>query len=284
MLPFIVSGFGFGAVYALSGIGLVVLFRSSGVLNFAFGALGAIAAHTMWSLMAFGLPLLMSAMLAVAVGTAISSIYGLAIASRLSQRNTVEKSLATLGLALILLGAMGLIWGEVPRRLPLPTDTMAITLFGTRLTGTRIFALLTVLSTVICVDLLLKKTRLGLAMRAVAINRDLSQILGLPAARTDLVAWLMSGILASMSGIFLANLVRLQPTFLTFLVIPAVATALLGGLVSLRAAAIGGVALGVIEACFAAWPDVAPYRTVVPYVIALAAVAAFGRHIERLVR
>jgi branched-chain amino acid transport system permease protein len=79
------------------------------------------------------------------------------------------------------------------------------------------------------VGLLLSKTRVGLKMRALANDRDLSALLGIRVLQVDTVAWVLSGAFAGVCGLLLANIVRLQATLLTFLVIPAFAAAILGG-------------------------------------------------------
>jgi branched-chain amino acid transport system permease protein len=273
LLPFLVSGLGIGAVYALSGVGLTVLFKASGTINFAFGALGALAAHLMWSLVQYGVPQGVSLLIGVAAAAGIAFLYGFMIAPLLRERDSVVRSVATLGLALILLGVMGLVWGEVPRRLTLLTDSFSISLLGARLNGTRIAALAVIALGIASIGLFLGLTRLGLAMRAVANDSKLSEVLGVATRKVDAVAWVMSGTFAGLAGIFLANIVRLQPTFLTFLVIPAVAASIVGRLTSLPGAAMGGLAIGLLEAVLSAFPEIAPYRSVTPYVTAVLFVA-----------
>jgi branched-chain amino acid transport system permease protein len=87
---------------------------------------------------------------------------------------------------------------------------------------------------------------------------------------------LISGVAAGICGVLLANMVRLQGLQLTFLVIPAIAAAILGGLSSLMVTAISGIAIGVVEACLSIWPAVAPYRTATPFVVALIGVAVLS--------
>lgn len=276
LLPFVVSGLGIGAVYALSGVGLVVLFRATGVLNFAYGALGALGAFCAWSVITAGYPAPAGWLAAIAVATLCSYFYGRVIAPRLAFRDPVVRAAGTLGFALVLLGFVGWMWGEIPRRLTLPSDSVYLDIFGTRLTVTRILAISLAIAIVAGISLLLARTRLGLNMRALADNRDLSGILGIRVVSVETVAWVISGVSAGICGVLLANMVRLQGLQLTFLVIPAIAAAILGGLSSLTATALFGIAIGVVEACLSILPAVAPYRSATPFVIALIAVAIFS--------
>lgn len=272
LLPFLISGLGIGAVYALSGVGLVVLFRATGVLNFAFGAVGALGAHVAWQMLEWQVPLPLAILAAVATATVTSFLYGRFLAPLLSHRDTVVRAVGTLALALVLIAVMGVIWGELPRRLQFPTDQMFLGLFGVRLTYTRIGAIVLPLVMVAIITLLLNRTRLGLDMRALANDRDLSAILGVRILKTETAAWLITGVFSGLSGLLLADLVRLQGTFLTFLVIPAIAAAILGQLQSLWATAIAGLAIGIMEAVLTPMGWISPYRAAAPFVIALLAV------------
>jgi branched-chain amino acid transport system permease protein len=275
-LPFLVSGLGIGAVYALSGVGLVVLFRATGVLNFGFGAVGALGAHVAWQILEWRLPLLVAILAAVIVSALVSFLYGRFLAPLLSHRDTVVRAVGTLALALVLIAVMGVIWGELPRRLQFPTDQMFLTLFGVRLTYTRLLALLLAVLMVAAITVLLSRTRLGLDMRALANDRDLSAILGVRIRHTETAAWVITGVFAGLAGLLLGDLVRLQGTFLTFLVIPAIAAAILGQLRSLWITALGGLFIGIAEAVLTPLAGISPYRAAAPFVIALIAVTILG--------
>ncbi|MDC0739334.1 branched-chain amino acid ABC transporter permease [Cognatishimia sp. SS12] len=271
-LPFIVSGLGIGAVYALSGVGLVLLYRTSGVLNFAFGAIGAFGAFVTFECLALNVPLVLAALAGIGASVLLSCAYGRVIAPMLAYRETVIRSVGTLGFALIVLGVMGLIWGEIPRRIQYPTDRMAISLFGARLTYTRLIALAVAGGTIIGLSLLISRTRLGLNMRALSDDRDQSAILGVPVLRVEFLAWMIAGVFAGVTGLLLANLIGLKAAQLTFLVVPAIAAALLGGMQSLLWTGIAGLAIGITEAMLIVFPAIAPFRTVSPFAIALLAI------------
>jgi branched-chain amino acid transport system permease protein len=275
LLPFIISGLGIGAVYALSGVGLVVLYRASGVLNFAFGAIGALGAHTAWSVLEADGGQGLAWLAAVSVAMLVSFGYGRLLAPRLADRDITIRSIGTLGLALMLMGFSEWWWGEGPRRLVLPTDLDGLEFAEVRLTWTRVLGLATAVLMMAGVGLLLTRTRVGLRMRALADDRALSAILGVKVFSVDAVAWLLSGAFAGVCGMLLANIVRLQPTLLTFLVIPAFAAAIVGRLESLPLTVVAGVVIGVLEATAILVPGFAPFRTAVPFLVALVAILFF---------
>lgn len=277
---FFMSGLAIGAVYALAGVGLVLLYKASGVLNFAYGAIGGVAAMACWQIIEWGIPDPIAWVAALMIGGLLSVFYGRYLAHLLAYREPVVKAVATLGFALILLGVMNLLWGEAPRRMSLPTDTIGVRIAGIRLTGTRIIAILVALGLTFGVLAFLNRTRTGLWMRAVANNRDISALQGVRILQVETWAWTISGVLAGFTGVFLATMVRLDPTVLTFLIIPAMAAAVIGRLSSLGLTLIGGLGIGVIEAMLTLVPGISPYRSAAPFVIAILMIVWMQRHVR----
>jgi branched-chain amino acid transport system permease protein len=206
------------------------------------------------------------------MSVAISLAYGRLLAPRLAGRETTVRSIGTLGLALVVLGFTEWFWGEQPRRLVLPTDAGAIEFAEVRLTHTRVLGLAAAVSMMAAVGLLLARTRIGLAMRALADQRGLSAILGIRVLQVDTAAWVISGAFAGVCGLLLGNIVRLQATVLTFLVIPAFAAAIIGRLSSLPVTVAAGLAIGMLEAVAVLVPGFSPFRTATPFLIALLAI------------
>ena len=121
---FLASGLAIGSLYALGGIGMVVLYRASGVLNFSAGAAGAAGAMTAWQLVQWGLWPPFAWIACIAVALALTLAYGRYLAPLLAWRETVVKAVATLGFALIILGLVSFLWIDDPRSLELPTDQL----------------------------------------------------------------------------------------------------------------------------------------------------------------
>ena len=280
--PFLISGLSTGAVYVLSGVGLVILFQSSGVVNLAQGAVGALSALIAWNIADAGGPQWAGWIAGIVVATAVSLAYGRLIAPRLAYSDPIVRAVATLGFALIILGFMELIWGEWPRALRLPTDAIGFRVLGVRINYTRLIAMGLSLAIVGVVIVFFNRSKLGLAMRALANNRDISGLLGIPVLEVDAWAWTMSGAIAGVSGILLANMVRLQALILTFLVIPAVAAAIAGRMRSLYATVIGGLLIGIAEAMGTPFPYVGSLRGLAPFIFAVAALLWLQRHGQTL--
>lgn len=265
---FLVSGLAVGALYALGGVGLVILNRATGVLNFAYGAIGAVGAMTAWQVLEWHLPEPVAWAAAIGVSLALSLAFGLLVAPQLAHREPVIKAVATLGFALCLLGLMNLVWMVTSRKLGLFSDSLGLSIIGVRINGTRLIALAGGVIATVAMGIYLSKTRTGLLMRALADNRDVAAILGVPVRRVEAIAWGISGVLAGFTGLLFGGLVRLDPAVLTFLVIPVIATTIIGRLKSIPVTFVAGLLIGVTESMLTLVKPLAPFRVAAPFVIA----------------
>lgn len=265
---FLVSGLAVGSLYALGGIGLVILRRSTGVLNFAYGAIAAASAMICWQVAQWGIPGPIAWVAAIFSGIVLSVFYGRLIAPSLSWREPAVKAVATLGYTLILLGLIGFMWDDSARKLELPTDKIGVWILGVRVTVTRLIAFVSAIIIVVAMIQFLDRTRIGLNMRVLADNRDHAALLGIPVIKVETMAWMISGGLAGFTGILFGDLVRLDPTIITFMVIPAMAAAICGRLESLPLTLVGGLAIGVLEAMLTLYKPLAPLRSMTPFIVA----------------
>ncbi len=269
---FLVSGLAVGSLYALGGIGLVVLHRTTGVLNFAYGAIAAAAAMLTWQLLEWGLWPPIAWLSAIVTGMVLSAGYGRAIAPGLAWRDPAVKAVATLGYALIVLGLVSFLWQDAARKLVLPTDSISVALFDVRITVTRLIAFGSCIAIVAATVLFLNRTRTGLHMRAIADGRDHAALIGIPITRVETMAWSVSGTIAGFTGLMFGDLVRLDPTVITFMVMPAIAAAVCGRLQSLWLTFLGGITIGVVEAMLTLSKPLAPLRSMTPFIIAALAI------------
>src|SRR4051794_36144934 len=216
--PFIVTGLALGGVYALQGVGIVVLYRATGVLNLAFGAVGAFGALLAWQLINHnGWAQGPAYVVCVAFGGVVTLLYGVLFGPPLAARDPLVKATATLGLALILLGAMSWIWSDKARSMVLPTTNWSYDLGPVLVNWTQILGLLLGIVVPVGTGAFLRFTSLGTAMRALANDREITATLGVPVRRVEAAAWLGSGLISGAAGLLLSNLVGLDAATLTFL-------------------------------------------------------------------
>ncbi|WP_226550604.1 branched-chain amino acid ABC transporter permease [Celeribacter naphthalenivorans] len=274
---FIVSGLAVGSLYALGGIGLVVLYRATGVLNLSAGAIGMAAVMAAWQFAQWGLFGPLAWALGLAIGVALALFYGRMIAPQMAWREPVVKAVASLGYAIAILGVVAFIFPDEPRKFSLPTDNMAVMIVGLRVTVTRLIVVAAAVLLVIGITVSLNVTRVGLQMRALANNRSISSLIGIPILKVETMAWGLSGLLFGFTGLMFGDLVRLEPSVITFMVIPSIAAAICGRLQSLPDVLMGGLTIGVIESLLTFSDTFKQVRPIAPFVIAALVLLAMNR-------
>lgn len=285
--PYLVIGLALGGVYAMSGVGLVVLYRTTGVLNLFYGAIGALGSLVAWEMVneygwnnwvSFGTAILLSGVLTFA--------YGWLFGPPLANRDPLVKASASLGFALILLGFMQWYWTADVRSLALPTSRMQYVNGWLRINWTQGIGIIFPILIAIITMLFLNGTKVGTAMRALADNRDNTALLGVPVRKVEAFAWFGSGILFGISGLLLANLVSMEIAALTFtLPVAALAAALIARVESLTVTVAAAFLIGLVQSSLGAMKSLAQYRNTTPFVIAIVVLVYFGwrGHTERRV-
>jgi branched-chain amino acid transport system permease protein len=270
--PFIVTGLALGGVYALSGVGMVVLYRATGVLNLAFGAVGAMGALLAWQLINHnGWAEGPAFLFCVLFGGAVTLLYGVIFGPPLSGRDPLVKATATLGLALILLGIMDLIWSDKARSMILPTSNNGFEVSNVFVNYTEVIAIAFGLAVMAVTAVFLRFTKTGTAMRALANDREITATLGVPVRRVEAAAWLGSGLLSGAAGLLLSNLVGLDAATLTFLVISSLAATLIGRLRSITVTFVAAIVIGLVNALLTPILSISQYRDMTPFVLATVA-------------
>src|SRR2546421_4058914 len=278
---FLITGLSLGGVYALSGIGMVVLYRATGVLNLAFGAVGAMGALIAWQLINHaGLGFWPAALVSVLFGGLVTLAYGMVFGPALAGRDPLVKAAATLGLTLVLLGVMDLLWpssGGASRSLTIPTDNNTFQMGEISVTYTNVIALALGLVIAVVTGAFLRFTKIGPAMRAMANDREITATLGVRVRRVEANAWFGCGVLSGIAGVILADLVALDSTSLTFLVISSLAATLIARLRSIVITFFAAIVIGLITAELTPIQSLSNYRDMTPFVLAAIALLVLNR-------
>jgi branched-chain amino acid transport system permease protein len=279
--PFIVSGLALGGVYALSGVGTVVLYQATGVVYLALGAVGAMGALIAWSLVVAGVPQVLAWLVCVLFSGAVTLGYGMLFGPPLARRGPLVKAVATLGLTLVLFGLMDLLWtsnGGASRSITLPTDNGGFSAGGIQVTTTQLIGVAAGVVIVLVTGAFLRYTKLGTAMRAMANDREITATLGVPVRRVEAAAWLGCGLIAGVAGLLLADLVALDATTLTFLVISSLAAALMARLRSITMTFVAAIVIGLVHDLVTPIQSLSSYRDMTPFVLAAVALLVLSRH------
>ena len=271
---FLATGLLTGGIYALIALGLVLIYKSSRVFNFAQGhilMLGAFVAwwfteNMGWSIwIAFG----------AAIGVAI--LVGLLI-ERLALRPLIGQPILatvmmTLALSQVLQGAVILLFGANQRSLPTMFPLQPVILGEVRLKLNLVLAFGMAMLGFVLFVLFFRFTRWGLAMRAAAEDHQLAQSVGLRVPRIFGLAWAIASVVATVGGVLLASISGVE-TNLSIIALKAFPAVLFGGLESIPGAIIGGLTVGVIESLVGGLPQDPAFRAlnlgdIAPYIFML---------------
>ena len=249
LLPFIVIGLVSGSVYGLAGTGLVLTYKTSGIFNFAQGSLGAVGAYVFYFLhVGHRVPWPVAAIVSVLILGPCMGIGLELLARRMALHGTAIKVAGTLGLVLAIESLAVLWYGSGFTLFPsyLPTDLHKI---GNVEVGTdQIIIFAISLAAVVGLYLMLRITRLGIAMRAVVDNPELLSLASISPIRVRRAAWILGATFASLAGVLLGPSITLSASLLTLLVVQAFGAAAVGQFTSLPLTYVGGLLIGVAGA------------------------------------
>jgi branched-subunit amino acid ABC-type transport system permease component len=246
LLPFIVVGLTAGSVYGLAATGLVLTYRTSGIFNFAHGSVAAVGAYAFYELYErAGLPWPVAALICLG---GVAPLLGLALerlSAALADARPAMQIVATLGLLLLVQGLAAGMYGAEARFVKpfLPAHNVSVA--GTRVGVDQLIVIGLAAVGSFGLAWLLRRTRLGSAMRALVDDPDLLSVAGWNPTAVRRMSWFIGSAFAVASGILIAPTLSLDAVLLSFLVVQAFGAAALGRFTSLPLTYAGGLAIGV---------------------------------------
>lgn len=248
ILQFSVQGVTAGSLYAIVALGLVLLYRSTRVLNFAHGELGALGAYVFWRLHPDHAPLA----LAFLAGIAASAAAGLAteriVARPLTGASPLQLAVATLAVAELLRAVIVAGFGPGATSVPLLLTQPTLVVGRVIVPAQRLVILLTAAALAGLVTVFLRRSTFGIAVRAASEDLTAVRLRGIGTAGIMRLAWGTSAALSGIAAILVSPLLGLNPFFMTGILIRAFTAALVGGMTSIGGAVVGGIVIGVVEA------------------------------------
>jgi branched-chain amino acid transport system permease protein len=242
----LVGGLLSGVMYSLVAIGFVLIYKTSGVLNFAQGAMLLFAALTFVSLLERGVPfwlaLLATLVVMIALGIAIERV----VLRPLVNQSPMTLFMATLGLSYVIEGAAQLLWGTQVHGLDLGINDIPFEVGGVLISQFDLFAAAIAGALVTAFALFFRYTRTGLAFRAVADDQFAALAVGLRLTRVWAAVWTAAGIVALVGGLLWGARLGVQFS-LSLVVLKALPVLVLGGFDSVAGAIVGGLLIGAIE-------------------------------------
>ena len=254
ILSLIISGLSIGMMYSLIALGFVLVYKATDAINFAQGEFVMLAGFVAATTLAEKAPLW--AAIAIAIVLMVVFSFGLerVVLRPLLGRPVVAVIMATIGLAAILRGLPPITIGAQTKTIPLPIGDEPISFFFTTLPPIQVLGILV---SALCLGgftWFFMKSRMGVAMRAVADNQQVAMAMGINVERYFAIAWAMAGIVAALGGIIWGSMLGVD-TQLALVGLKVFPVVILGGLDSIIGAVVGGLIIGVVESVAAGYFD-----------------------------
>lgn len=251
----LVFGLVAGGIYGLFAVGIVLVYRGSGVINFAQGEVGTLSLFLAWYLITDrGYPWLVGAVAAIALAASVGWVFERLVVRPMIDASRVAVAVATIGLLGFLLAVEFKLFSESPRAIAGPIGGLGIQVFDVFVSPTQILSLLVTISVAAGLAALLKRTDFGLGVLAAAEDPVAVRLVGVPLARVSGFIWAAGAATAAIAALFIEPTIGVfVPGFASELFLRGLAAAVVGGLRSLQGAFVGGIVVGLIEAGAGRW-------------------------------
>jgi branched-chain amino acid transport system permease protein len=252
MLDLGVAGLAGGGVYALIGVCLVLSYRVGAVINFSQTFSAVFAVFVMSELTDHGWSMWVAIAMALALGAAISAAQGWVMSRLFSEASVLVRSTVTIGMAISFFGITVRIFHDTLRNFPALFKSFHYKIGSVTVTGATMAAFIGAIVIAVIVWLVLGRTRVGVILRAVSGRPTTAELMGVRTSRYVVLVWALTGFLTTAAMILAAPNRRSIPN-LAFLIVPALAAAIIGSMRSFALTVIGGIAIGSIESVASHW-------------------------------
>jgi branched-chain amino acid transport system permease protein len=246
LVEVLIGGVAAGLMYSLVALGFVLIFKASGVFNFAQGVMVLFAALTLVGLLERGVPVLIALVLTTAVMVALAFAIERVVLRPLVNQPHIILFMATIGLNFFLEGFGEMLWGANVKRLDVGIPDRSFMVKGVQLNQLELSAALTAAVLVTVLAVFFQRTRIGRALRAVADDHEAALSIGIPLKTIWVVVWSVAGIVAIVAGIMWGAKSGVQFS-LSLIALKALPVLILGGFESVPGAIVGGLIIGIGE-------------------------------------
>ena len=247
-MQIIVSGLIVGCIYGLAALGLVLIYKTTEVVNFAHGEMAMLTTFISFvSLTSFGYSYLVSLIFSLIFAAIFGFLVYMVFMKKVQSAPHLNQVVLTLGLFMVFNGVAGIIWGYQPSPFPEAVNGNSFQAGGVHISANELFIVGITLALMLLFFLFFRFSRIGLAMRACSQDTMASQLMGIKVSVVYMGAWAVGTILGGIAGMMTAPITFLSPNMMSEVLILAFAGAVLGGFVSLPGAVMGGLIIGVFE-------------------------------------
>jgi branched-chain amino acid transport system permease protein len=244
-IQLIVSGLANGGIYASLALALVLIYNAMGLVNFAQGEMAMFATFIAFTLIGRGLSYWIALPLTLVIAFAGGVLIERVVIRPVERAPVLTLVIVTLGLATLINGTAGFLFGYSPREFPSPFSVRTVNLLGAFLSYRDLGVIATSAVVLVLIYALLQRTTLGLTMRAAAYHPEASRLLGVRVSWMLALGWGLASAVGAVSGIMVAPVLVLDPNLMQTIIIYAFAAAVLGGVESPLGAVVGGLIVGV---------------------------------------
>ena len=241
----IISGIASGGVFASLALALVLIYNAMGLVNFAQGELAMFATFIAFTLIDRGLNYWIALPVTLVIAFAGGILIQRLVIRPVERAPVLTLVIITLGMATLVNGLAGFIWGYVPRSFPSPFSVGTVNLLGAFVSYQDMGVIGVSAVVLLLIYLLLQRTTIGLTMRAAAHHAEASRLLGVRVSWMLALGWGLAAAVGAVSGIMVAPVLFLEPNMMQAIIIYAFAAAVLGGIESPLGAVVGGLLVGV---------------------------------------
>jgi branched-chain amino acid transport system permease protein len=246
-------GISIGSIYSLMALALVLVWRSTRVVNFGQAGQAIVSTYVAWEVVNRSGSYFLAFIFAVAIGGLLGGLIESGLMRTLFKHASegpiaaVAPVIVTLGLLGVIRAVVGLIWTNEGKRFESPVDTAGFVIGDTTLPFSRLNLLIVVMAAIVMIifSIIFQKTNLGLSLRAAAYNPEIARLSGIRVSQTRTIGWVFAGAAGGVAGILVTSNDTLTPNSLDTLLVFAFTAAVIGGLESLVGAVVGGLVLGI---------------------------------------
>ncbi len=278
LLRFALLGLGSGGLYAISAVGLVLVYRGSGVVNFSQAAMGMVGAYVHYEVFVrHGLPFALGLIAGMAASAFAGASFHLVVMARMQTASDLAKIIATLAYLVILTTGAFLIYGPDPRLIPSTLPVSRVVIFGSSIGADKVWIFGIVLVLTFVLWLVYRLTLFGVATSAVAENPRASAALGVSPNRIAALNWAVGGALSAIASILLVPITGLNGGILAFIIIPLLAAAVLGGFSSFPITTAAGLAIGIAQSWVTRYVSAPGWGSAIPFLFVGVVLVLRGR-------
>ena len=244
-LQLVVSGIATGGIFASLALALVLIYNAMGLVNFAQGEMAMFATFIAYALIQRGLNYWIALPLTLVLAFAGGILVQRVVIRPVERAPILTLVIITLGLATLINGLAGFLYGYVPRSFPSPFSAQTVGVVGVYISYRDLGVIAVSGVVLLAIYLLLQQTTVGLTLRAAAHHPEASRLLGVRVSWMLALGWGLASAVGAVSGIMVAPIILLEPNMMQTIIIYAFAAAVLGGIESPLGAVIGGLIVGV---------------------------------------